>query len=146
MRKIIIASFGLLLVLTACKKYEDGPGFSLRSKLSRMHNVWEFDEALIDDVVVELSDSMTCEFLLLDVTLTRICDCTIPGLDNYDATWKFEDSKESLTVSPRDGSSRLGMFLISDKWTITKLKKKELWLKYTDALNTYRIKYKTLGS
>ena len=41
--KLIVFSCGLALLLPSCRKYDDGPSFSLRSKVSRVTNNWNAD-------------------------------------------------------------------------------------------------------
>ena len=41
---ILFAAFAVVL-LASCGKYEDGPGFSLRSKTSRLAGSWTVTEA-----------------------------------------------------------------------------------------------------
>ena len=44
----IIALVGIVLIFSACKKYEDGPIFSMRFKSTRIANEWVFSKLTID--------------------------------------------------------------------------------------------------
>ena len=43
--KKIVKVFLLIIVITACSKYEDGPFISFRSKEKRLCKKWELDES-----------------------------------------------------------------------------------------------------
>ena len=47
---LFILSLTLLLVASSCKKYEDGPSFSLRSKKERLSNNWKINKYFVGDV------------------------------------------------------------------------------------------------
>ena len=55
---ILFAAFSVLF-LVSCGKYEDGPGFSLRSKEARLAGTWTFEKVTWDgiDVAVVYEDT-----------------------------------------------------------------------------------------
>ena len=100
----------LIIVITSlfsCKKYEEGPIFSLRTKKSRLVNEWK------------LLDAIAGIDLYWKFEKNGKCTQTINSL-SFDGTWNFEDNKESLAIT-FNGKT--------ESSPIIKLTKDELWLK-----------------
>lgn len=116
-KTIVLTIFGLVL-LTSCKKYEEGPGFSLRSKKERVANLWKVDYAYdLRDSVVTTSDytGETWEFTKSGNFVER----DNAAVDKT-GTWEFVSDKGKITIKfPLD----------THTYGILKLREKELWLK-----------------
>lgn len=101
-------------ILFSCKKYEEGPSVSLRSKTARVSNQWKVDYAKdLQDGTVTTADHAgdVWEF-------TKDGDFLKNG--TLRGTWEFSDSKEEIIIT--------GTFGDIDYYKIMKLKENEMWL------------------
>ena len=128
--KIAALLFTSLVIFgSSCKKYEDGPSLSLRTKKARLANTWELTEAT--DGNVDISAFMTG----LEMTIEKDGNYSKGGTIangttiNEIGTWEFSEDKTTLILSP-NGS------LFPVKWIITRLKNDELWLKRSQSAGT----------
>lgn len=122
-----------LVFLLSCKKYEDGPGLSFRSKTERLSNHWTFEKKLINEEEVSLSDEEQRTIFTFDkggIFIKKVPNG--PYFDSYDGTWEFIEKKEKIKTS-LDYSSFGNPVVEEMNWEILKLKEKELWLVYTNA-------------
>jgi uncharacterized lipoprotein YehR (DUF1307 family) len=127
MRKLfsLTIALGLIFAISSCKKYDEGPGFSLRSKAERVANTWKFDkvtEADGDDVtssytgwtmVLDKDGGMTMNYVFL----------SIPYSD--EGTWAFASDNEEIHLTY---TNALLESLWPKEFTIKKLKEKEFWV------------------
>lgn len=125
MKKIAIIMALILGVSTGCKKYEEGPVISLRTKKARVANTWKIEKAFNDGQDVTSSYDQYELYMSKDgdaklVTIYAYGDFT--GEFETDGTWKFEDSKETLVLDYEDDDA-------DEKYQILKLKENELWLR-----------------
>lgn len=101
-------------ILVSCKKYEEGPSISLRSKTARVSNQWKVQYAKdLQDGVETTADHAgdIWEF-------TKNGDFLKNGTKR--GTWEFSDSKEQIVIT-----NSLGEI---DFYTILKLKENEMWI------------------
>ncbi len=108
-----------------CKKYDDGPTFSLRSREERISNTWRIDRAMNG------SDDVTSAFDQYELRLTKDHDAsltatyTLFGTDfsfTTSGTWSFENKDEDLRLDFEDGDA-------DETYQILRLKETELWLR-----------------
>ena len=121
---ITIISIIAVLLFTECKKYQDGPLISFRSKKSRVEGTWNYDKVLVNN------EDKTAEVVGAEIEFatdgTFTCKRNVPG------TSIMLESKGSWALSNNDCSidllstSTYGSSL--QRWNILKLKNKELWL------------------
>lgn len=114
-----------LIVLGSCKKYEDGPVVSLRSKKERVANNWKVEKAYDD------GEDVTDDFDQYDIDLTKDGDATVVAEYTFgeasfeyetDGTWSFQNNKEEIELDMENDDA--------DKvYQILKLKEKELWVR-----------------
>lgn len=111
--------------LTGCKKYDDGPTFSLRSREERIANNWRIERAM------EGGNDVTSAFEQYDLRLTKDGDAsltatyTVFGTDfsfTTNGTWSFENKDEDLRLDFEDDGA-------DEVYQILRLKEKELWLR-----------------
>lgn len=120
---ILMASALFILgPLTSCKKYEDGPYISLRSKTERVANTWKAER------VTDNGEDKTSDYSDFRITLTKGGDYTItPGGTfsiSSSGTWSFINDKDDIqTIS----KPVLGMST-TNTYKILKLKENEMWL------------------
>ena len=127
---ILFAAFAVVF-LASCGKYEDGPGFSLRSKKGRVAGEWTVESAV--QAGVDITSSVTSGGTI-DVTFgkdgvyTYTYDYTVFGQNvngSVSGTWDFSDDKTSLVITNGSGNSASSKIL--------RLTNKELWLEQTDS-------------
>ncbi len=113
---LICASF------TGCKKYEDGPAFSLRSKTARVANTWE-----IESYTINGADNTST---LKNINYTETYDKD--GNYSYNSSavtgsgkWEFQSDKEQIKRSGVSGQSTETLFIL-------RLKENEFWYYYLD--------------
>jgi hypothetical protein len=124
MARIPVLFLMFILVLTACKKYEEGPAFSLLSKRSRLVNTWTVDQYLENGV-----DKT-------DAYLTGYTDYSLQVFKNGTYTenwyslnapftesgnWQFENDKEEVVFTPANNPPR--------EYVIIRLRSRQLWLR-----------------
>lgn len=116
----IILILGVTLV--GCKKYEEGPGLSFRSKLARVSNTWEVESYTINGM------DNTSTLKNLNYTETYEKD----GSFSYNSSagggsgkWEFQVNEEQIKRSGTSGQSTETLYIL-------RLKKKEFWYYYLD--------------
>jgi hypothetical protein len=125
---ILFAAFAVMF-LVSCGKYEDGPGFSLRSRTSRIAGSWTYEKVLIDGVDVtstwfEPGEEITLEFTR-DGGLTETANDPQGSVSVRNGTWELTDNDENLSVKPLSTSSDIQVS------KILRLTNKEMWYVYT---------------
>ena len=119
--KPLMSIAAAIVVLSACSKYEEGPGLSLRSKTARVSNEWKITYAYdLSDSVIVSSDYMG-ETWTLDNN--KVATEMKDGMVNKTGTWEFVGEKEGIVI-------RYG--LDADQYTIVMLKENEMWLRDND--------------
>lgn len=124
-RTTLLLAFTVTLLATSCKKYEDGPMFSLRSKTERISNTWRVERA------TDGGNDVTSSFDQYELQLLSNGDASLAALYSLgslsfefqtNGTWSFESKKEDLRLDfENDAADRT--------YEILRLKEDELWLK-----------------
>ncbi len=107
----------ILLLISSCGKYPDGPNFSILSRKSRLENVWVHKETVHIDGTVEQNPNpgYTTEFTSDGDAIYTNDVLTLKG------EWDLVNDKKDLMITyPNLGSST---------FEIRRLKANELWLK-----------------
>jgi len=112
----IIASLLITGITIGCKKYDEGPGFSLRGKKARLVNEWKLDNMLSDGKKVSSLPTITWDIQRDGTIISN------EGSSSYKGTWLFSSSKENFTTTFGSGGG-------SNTYEILKLKNNELWVK-----------------
>lgn len=130
MRKAVflfIGLFSLASLLTHCKKYEEGPAISFRTKEERLVNNWDVKVALEDD------RDVTYWFRNWTIDITEDGRFVTTDLDEQDSTvtasgfWWLANEKQDLLLVYSDPPVDPDRFT----YQITKLKEEELWFTRT---------------
>jgi hypothetical protein len=118
-KKLILAlAIAIMLNISSCKKYEEGPGFSLKSKIARLTGIWEVVE--IDKIDMPVDEKMILEFEKEgDFKFTyEYSYYSYSYAYSYEGNWEWSSDKEALKID-MDGDIV--------EWEILKLTNKELW-------------------
>lgn len=94
---LVLAVFLSGISFTSCGKYEEGPGFSLMPKKSRLQQKWRPIESVTSGGVVTTidSDGSYTEFVKGGTAKTYIGSLDL-GLEG---TWEFSDDKTQITTT-----------------------------------------------
>lgn len=116
---MLAAAVVIILNFSSCKKYEDGPVFSLKTKTARLTGEWEVvqidNEKPIDGGKVLLEFDKDGDFSLSIKYGTYSY--------SYDGEWEWVSGKESIEVD-LDGETI--------EWDVLRLTNDELWLEDED--------------
>jgi hypothetical protein len=135
--KFLLIALVIAIVLPSCKKYEEGPAVSLRSKKARLVYTWQVVQVLKDGVDITTSyqtnrPNLVVEFKEngdLTQTYTNPNDSTVVATSK----WEFNKGKSGVNITA------YGVTVLA---TILKLKNDELWTK-TSLTNIEEIHYIT---
>lgn len=123
----VLACLVLIPILQGCKKYEDGPMFSFRSRAERVANTWK-----IENYKVNGSD-LTSLVATYNETFTK------GGSYSYDwsvlngsGTWKFQNNDKEIKLDGTDDHS-------SRTLTILKLEEGSFWYSWMDGNDKYEV-------
>lgn len=108
-----------VLSFTGCKKYDEGPAFSLSSKKVRVAGTWKF-KSFIDN-----GNDDTQYFIDSQWEFQK--DGDFKDIENgnvYLGSWEFASDKEAIDLT-YDGDTY--------RWNITRLTNKEMWLERNDS-------------
>jgi len=128
------------LVLTNCKKYDEGPCLSFRSKKDRVVGKWQTDRWFVNKV--EQASAMLYD---QKHEFTKDGKYLWSGTNPYtgvssgsEGTWEFRSRKEQLVLGLPDEFDGQMQYQV---WDILKLKNNELWLEKIDG-NIYEWRLK----
>ena len=120
-KQTIAWSVLILVVASGCRKYNEGPGLSLRSKTARVSNEWKVESAY------DYKDSVTVTQDYMGETWEFTKDGEFMERDNgtieKNGTWNFTPEKDSLQVK---------VITDIDSYYILRLKENEIWLRDKD--------------
>lgn len=122
--------FAIVLMMSSCAKYEEGPSFSLLTKKARITGVWKFDQMFEDGVEITLDDDMknssieilkdgtaSMKYVFLGATITM------------EAEWEFNDDKTGIKMRMKDITD--GTWEEWEESEILRLTNSELWMRDT---------------
>ncbi len=130
MKKLILL-LTFLTCFTSCKKYAEGPSFTLLTKKSRVANNWKLKKYFIDgadktgDALVAFKDFN----LIIDKNNMKYSKSfTALSILPYGeaGSWKFSSDKMNIEFTPDNSNIK------PYSWKIEKLKEKEVCFSYTD--------------
>jgi hypothetical protein len=124
---LLVATVVTILNFQSCKKYDDGPGFSLRSVTKRLTGEWEVTDIQgqgnIDGEIIYEFDKDG------DFKITQDINYSNYGYSyNYSNTengeWSFEDGKRTIELDFDNGGS--------EEFDINRLTNSEFWFETED--------------
>jgi len=162
MKKIIIIALSLLLIVPeGCKKYEDGPWISFRSKKNRLIGLWHVEEYKINNY--DSTNLIKNRFLFQIGYLNRDYDTrrVLGIIDNEISDtsrssllgeWDFLDNDKKFSMKFLEsingssyyytkGTGPFGTFKVS-KWYIKRFTFDDFWLETNYEENIYYLKLK----
>ena len=94
MKKLLLALVGVAFMLGSCGKYEEGPGFSLRSKKGRVEGEWKIEKEIYNgqDQTLTPDDKDDVWKFEKDGTF----EYQDPGNSTEKGKWSFNDKKENI--------------------------------------------------
>jgi hypothetical protein len=130
----LIVLFITIPFLNSCKKYPDGPGFSLLSRKQRLANTWHvksYQENGVDKTA-DFNNVFQQAIITIDKEGGYSLKYKAFGLVDYNesGTWRFTDNDDFFETNPTNGSGSLA------RHEILRLKEAELWYVDTDANGT----------
>lgn len=134
---LFIAAWAVLL-LVSCGKYEDGPGFSLLSRKTRVAGKWDLDKYFLNNVdeTTSFMDGITS----FEWKFDKDGDLTITASDGTNtqssaATWAFANNDADINIT-YNGSTQT--------YKILRLTNSEFWFQITTFGETeeFRLKAK----
>ena len=122
--KLLLATIIIGTINTGCKKYVDGPGFSLLTKKSRLCGDWLIEQVIYNehDITDTVKAHSGANFKFI---IEKSGSYKVQGLNPDSGKWKFgEDKDDVYFTSDKAGSTE-------QAFRILRLKSKELWLRST---------------
>jgi hypothetical protein len=135
MKKISFLIVFVILGTTACKKYEDGPSLSLRTKKARLCGEWQL-ESLTDDGTDITADYKSAVGGTGEYHIEKDGTYHIHGSVIEEGAWKFRSKKEQLVTQSNVSGAE------EEVYTILKLKNSELWLRHVHDDGTLEFHFK----
>ena len=136
---ILFAAFAVLL-LVSCGKYEDGPGFSLRSRTSRIAGSWTYEKVIFNGVDVtstwsEPGEDYTLEFTK-DGGYTETVIYPQGYIDVTSGSWELTDNDENISIK-----LATVYYSATEVNKILRLTNKEMWYVYTSPVSGNTTEY-----
>ena len=98
--------FGILagLLFSSCGKYDEGPNFSLRSKKSRLVNVWVIDKVMQDGedvtaMILESNPNYSMDIRKDNTVIITQYDEDLGQMVEDKGKWEFSKDKEEVEFS-----------------------------------------------
>jgi hypothetical protein len=115
---ILLAALAMFTI-ASCGKYEEGPGFSLSSKMGRVDNTWEID--LVKYNGVDITTNFKALYPDFQMTFKKegSYELLLDG-DRETGTWVFDSKKEKMLLTESTTKS-------VEVWSIMRLTQEELW-------------------
>ena len=129
--KLILLFFVIVFAFAGCKKYDNGPTISLRSKKARVVGKWVTEMWLVNkyEQTMILDFDRTAEFT--DDGIYRFHEISpfTHKETNLEGTWAFRQEKRQLLLGLPSGIDSTMSYAL---WDIIMLKNKNLWLEMVD--------------
>lgn len=116
------------VIFTSCKKYEEGPAFSLRSKKARVVGKWKVEKWIENGNDVTNTVNMFSPKYEFKENGDLIYSIVFLGVTTTETDkWEFSGDKEKIILIDSNGR---------EEWQILRLKNKEFWLKHVHGSDT----------
>ena len=137
--------------ISTCKKYPDGPWFSLRTAMARVAGSWKVESYIVNgnDSTDVINSRLPCEYIVRfskpEKSSPGYCSisCTYPLVGGGTGSWGFGENKTQLRIDgPTNNPTSQAFPPLGFTWNIQRLTNKEMWLKTNYAGNDYYIELK----
>jgi hypothetical protein len=121
MNKSLLVLLLVLMVsgsMTSCRKYEEGPNISLRTKRARVTNNWKIESAQVDGIEKSF-----------DPYIVTIIDPVTLEARNVQGTWKLYDDDRKIALTTKNFSGNIDS---TNDYSILKLYNKQFWIRKLD--------------
>lgn len=125
MNRLTLICLMVSLLVGACKKYDEGPLLSLRSRKARLAGKWEKEVG--DDILVLTALIHSYEFKKDGVYLMEY-DKGPTTTQVAVGTWEFYNKDQFLVTYLPEVRVRTAVFSMRDTLKILRLRRDELWL------------------
>ncbi len=124
-KTILLTAF---IIISGCKKYEDGPYFSFRSKEERLINKWKINDIIINGSLNDAS-GVSMIFIEYQKGNSVVFQFTNESgeIETLKGSWKLTNDQKELHTDIEKGNNTY-----KKRQIIIRLKEKELWLQNTD--------------
>jgi hypothetical protein len=139
----------IVLVTYSCKKYDEGPLISLRSKEKRMSGEWDIQKFIVDgyDSTSFFNKYDNAHFIFnVDNEGRIIISCNDNGANPkpiivLNGNWKWLNNKNDISIQFNHSTNDFKPFLINNVsvWEIKKLTSKNFYLETNDNNIQYRL-------
>jgi hypothetical protein len=119
---VVLIIFGVLMIpaIQSCKKYPDGPDFSLRSRAERVANTWK-----VDNYKINSNDFTSLVSSYTEIFTKKGAYSYSWGILSGSGTWAFQNMDKEIKLGGSDGQS-------SRTLVILKLEEKSFWYYWMD--------------
>lgn len=133
-------------ILSSCKKYEDGPILSLRSKTKRLSRDWQMQEYYRNDNIetAQLIITNYVESYSKNGAYSRSYNDKNGDFVSETGQWKFDNNKAQISVTGTgsiEWTSQTST-VSSSSYIILRLTSKELWYYYENGGSKHEIHLK----
>ncbi len=133
-KNIILVALVTFLVVgfVSCKKYEQGPGLSFRSKTKRLANSWRIQSVTVNGVerAAEPLYAKQKHYIYESGSyIINVIDPITLQAEDIQGTWQLYDENRKLAVNRVNYN---GVADSLEDYQILKLKEKSLWLRKLD--------------
>lgn len=130
-----------LAILTSCKKYEEGPVISFRSKTKRLEGSWQIVKWKINGTEQDLSQTSWRMNIHRSGNYDKLITYNIPPLpptiDSEQGTWEFDNNKTHVDFMDQVTEAVTSLEII-------RLHNKELWLRFNDGIVSEEYQYSSV--
>ena len=148
MKKLTIYLVLLLMVVGACKKYDEGPLISLRTKEARLCREWKLDKYIVNDETFDEVGKLVWKIEKNGIIHLNIMVGS--NEETSESEWRWADNKESLEIKSFGKKSGVISSLLNykgsnyeawSKFRIMRLTSKELSLEINEDNDDIRIEF-----
>lgn len=122
----------VLFSFSSCRKYEEGPNISFRTKAARVTNNWAIGSALVDGVDVTSDPFWAKQKHYLyrngSYVMTIINPVTLEAR-NLQGSWKLYDHNSKIALTTKNFSGNIDS---TNEFNILKLYEKQFWIRKVD--------------
>lgn len=134
---ILLFGFAILVSVSSCRKYEEGPNISLRTKKARITNNWRYESAQVDGVEVSSDPYFAKQkhyFYRDGKYIQTIIDPITQEARNLQGNWVLYDNDKKIAVTVKIPPANKDS---TNNYSILKLFEKQMWLRTTDNSREY---------